>query len=167
MEPIVDLAPGAESSTLGRFFAERIRTNLGEPATKNTFRSLKATVFVVGFDTGEAATLRFDHGRLTVHEGTIGMPTITFGGPERALLSLDRLRLRDLGSTLLGERAEVALVESRERRLSSIPPPSSRNNDRLELRELLRLLTQGELKIYGWLAHPRTTLRFLRLIASR
>ncbi len=135
--------------------------NLTPAAT--SFVAMKATVFVVDFDSGDAATLRFDHGRLTLHEGTIGMPTVTFGGPRNALLSLDRVKLGDLPRALLGTPARVSMADDARR---SSPPPSNRRGPKLELRELLRLFSQKELRVYGLWSHPRTTVRFLRLVAG-
>lgn len=173
MEPIVDLAPGADSSVLAQFYAERVRESVTTAKGRAAFFSLKATIFVVDFDSGQATTLRFDHGRLTLHEGTIGMPSVTFGGPRLALLSLDRLRLRALPGALFGrEPAEVSLVERQDKRTSS-PPPSNRGgpasvrrSEKLALRELVRLYVRGELRIYGLAAHPRTVSKFLRLVSS-
>lgn len=164
MTPIVDLAPGADTSVIARYFADRIREAIEKPRLLQSFVAMKATVFVVDFDSGEAATLRFDHGRLTLHEGTIGMPTVTFGGPRNALLSLDRVKLGDLPQALLGTGARVSLADDARR--SSPPPASNRRGPRLELREILRLFSQKELRVYGLWSHPRTTVRFLRLVAG-
>lgn len=164
MNPIVDLAPGADTSVIARYLADRIREAIEKPRLLQSFVAMKATVFVVDFDSGEAATLRFDHGRLTLHEGTIGMPTVTFGGPRNALLSLDQVRLGDLPRALLGTGARVSLADDARR--SSPPPASNRRGPRLELREILRLFSQKELRVYGLWSHPRTTVRFLRLVAG-
>lgn len=168
MEPIVDLAPLAESSPLAVHFAQRIKEGLVEPTRRRTFMALRATVFLVDFDSGDAVSLRFDHGRLTVHEGTIGLPSVTFGAPLRALMSLDQLRLSSLPRALLGrDEPPVGLVEPTS---GSIPPPggpaSSRRGARLGARELLALYARGDLRIYGLVRHPRTVARFLRLVSG-
>ena len=165
MEPIVDLAPGADSSVLATYFAERIRESLKKPKRRAVFFALKATIFAVDFDSGNATTLRFDHGRLTLHEGTIGVPSVTFGGPLRALLSLDRVRLRELPAALLGRSSEVALVERGGARGSAPPPSAAVRPGAATFAELVRLFAQGEIKVYGFVAHPRTVVRFLRLVS--
>lgn len=180
MEPIIDLAPGADESVLARFFAERVRDNVKVPKRRTSFFAMKATIFAVDFDSGQATTLRFDHGRLTLHEGTIGMPSVTFGGPLRALLSLDRIRLTELPRAIVGRSTETSLVERAEGRTSAPPPrsssappslryptgsPAGRPN-RADLAELLRLFVAGDVKVYGLFAHPRLVIRFLRLISS-
>lgn len=167
MEPIVDLAPGADSSPLAAYFARRVRDALSDPKRKRSFFALKAAIFAVDFDSGNAVTLRFDHGRLTVHEGAIGVPSVTFGGPLRALTSLHRLRIRDLPRALVGARpAYVSLVED-EGRPSTPPPPQVRVDDgSASVGELARLFAEGELRVYGLLSHPRTVYRFLRLLGA-
>ena len=97
----------------------------------------------VPFETGEALTLRFDHGRLTVHEGSVGIPTVTVGGPLEVLLRLPEVELQGIVPSLRG----------REER------------DFTVLRDLGRRLARRELEVYGLVSHPRTVLRVLRLLA--
>jgi hypothetical protein len=144
VDAVIDLAPGAEDHALGTVFAERIRENVDrDPARAKAFRALRGNVQFVPFETGETLTLRFDHGRLTMHEGSIGVPTVTFGGPLHVLLRLPEVELQGI----------VPSGRGREERSSRV------------LRELGRRLAGGDLKIYGLISHPRTVLRILRLLA--
>ncbi len=142
MEPLIDLAPGAENNPLASQLAERIRQSVdGDPARERSFMSLKSSILIVPFDTGDALTLRFDLGRLVIHDGNVGIPSVTFGGPSAALAKLDELlppRLRDLLPGQLGIG---------------------------RLREALRLFASGDVKVYGLMVHPRTIYRFLRLLS--
>ena len=171
LEPLVDIVPLAESSVLARHYADRIRKSLGDRSSRRSFQALKSTIFLVDFDSGEAITLRFDHGRLTLHDGAIGMPSVTFGGPLRALLSLDRVNWENLKQVAMGrENADPSLVDTDDRR-SSPPPastrrPNSPSRERVSMGEVLRLFRAGELKVYGLWRHPRTGARFLRLIRA-
>lgn len=141
---MIDLALGAEDHPLGPVFADRIRDNVARDAARaRAFRSLRAVVQFVPFETGAALTLRFDHGRLTVHEGSIGVPTVTFGGPLAVLQRLPDLELQGIVPSLRG----------REERNFTV------------LRDLARRVARGELVIYGLVGHPRTVLRTLRLLA--
>ena len=141
MDPIVDLAPGAEDNDLAVRLAARVRSNLARaPRKVKDFRALRGTVQVVALDAGSALTLRFDHGRLTVHDGTIGVPAVTFSGDTAALLRL----------------VDVPLS-----RWLSIPFASAGRG----AREILSLLSRGELKIYGLASHPRLVTRVLRLVS--
>jgi hypothetical protein len=170
VEPLVDIVPLAESSALARHYADRIRRNLADRESHRRFLALKSTVFLVDFDSGDAITLRFDHGRLTLHDGTIGVPDVTFGGPLHALLGLDRVTLQNLMEVVLRrDVASSALVDTDDRR--STPPPASNRRptftrERASLREVIRLFRAGELRIYGLYRHPRTVARFLRLIRA-
>jgi hypothetical protein len=171
LDPIVDLAPGADDSLLAQFFAERIKARVEEPSARRSFLALKSTIFVVDFDSGETISLRFDHGRLTVHEGPIGIPSVTFGGPRRALESLDRVHLGELPGALLGSKRQgVSLVETTEGRTSSPPPsspPPSGRPRKLDVADLARLFAKKELRVYGLLSHPRTVFRFLKIVRAR
>lgn len=142
MHSIVDLAPGAENNPLAVRYAEHIRENIGEdPALERSFSALKSTVLVVPFDTGDALTLRFDLGRLVIHEGNVGIPTITFGGPTEDLLKLEELALPRLRE-IVAFRAGLGAT----------------------FRGATRLFASGRVKIYGFWAHPRTVYRFVRLV---
>ena len=146
MEPIVDLAPGADDNALAIRFAETLRERLrADPRRGQDFRALRASVFVVAQDTGEALTLRFDHGRLTVHDGALGMPTVTFCGDQAALMLLFELPL-------------VPWL-----RLPGRLPFQSAGSDAWH--QVRKLLRSGELKIYGMVAHPRTVTRLVRLFS--
>jgi hypothetical protein len=139
---LIDLAPGAEHNPLAARLAELIRQSVhDDPTVARAFASLKSTILIVPFDTGDAVTLRFDLGRLVIHDGNVGIPSITFGGPSQALAKLGEARIPRLAD----------LPRSR-RGLGGV-------------REALRLFASGQVKIYGWWVHPRTVVRFLRLVA--
>ncbi len=91
---------------------------------------------MVAQDQGDAVTLRFDHGRLTIHDGSIGIPAVTFCADRSVLLQL----------------ADMPLV----RWLRLPAAPWSR---------LGAPLTSGALKIYGFVTHPRMVFTFLRLLS--
>src|SRR5689334_23235668 len=87
--PIIDLAPGAEENPVAVELADLIRRNLsGKPRKSADFRALRGSILMVAQDLGEALTLRFDHGRLTIHDGTVGIPAVTFCGDLSALRRL-------------------------------------------------------------------------------
>jgi hypothetical protein len=144
VDAVIDLAPGVEDHPLATRYADRIRENVDrDPARAKAFRALRGAVQFVPFETGEALTLRFDHGRLTLHEGSVGIPTVTFGGPLEVLLRLPDVELQGI----------VPSGRGREERNSVV------------LRDLGRRFASGELQVYGVVSHPRTVLRILRLLA--
>ena len=114
-----------------------------KPHKARDFRALRGAVMIVPRDTGDPLTLRFDLGRLTVHDGGIGIPTVTFLGDEAALL-----RLADMPFT----------------RFLKLPV-SLDPQGRQVLQATGAALVAGELKVYGFYAHPRMVLRFLRIVS--
>lgn len=156
MEPIVDLAGGVDENPLAVEFARVLRTNLGAegapdaPADRDRrradFRALRCTILVVA-DDGDAFTLRFDHGRVTLHEGALGVPTVTFLGSAAAL--------RRLFEVPVSRRARLPL------------PRFLDPEERAAAAAILRELAGGGLTVYGLLAHPRTVVRLLRILSCR
>jgi hypothetical protein len=147
MDPIIDLAPGAEENGLAVELADRVRDNLARsPRKLADFRALRASVLMVAQDRAESFTLRFDHGRLTLHDGNVGIPSVTFCGDAEALQ-----RLADFPLTRLF-RLPLAGPLTREGRET--------------WQHLVGLLLRGDLKVYGLLAHPRTVFHLLRVLSS-
>jgi hypothetical protein len=145
VHPIIDLAPGADDNPLAERLADRIRRNLdGKPKKKRDFRALRGSVLVVAQDTGTALTMRFDHGRLTIHDGTVGIPSVTLCGDEEVLLNLS-----DVGIS----------------RWFGLPAVISRTSTRTTLWDVGRAMAAGKLTIYGLLAHPMFLLFLLRVLS--
>jgi hypothetical protein len=145
-EPLIDLAPGAEGSPLAVRLADLVRGNLRvRPAKLADFRALRGTVLIVARDTGDSLTMRFDHGRLTIHDGAVGVPTVSL------LADLDDLfAISDVPLTRIGRLP--------------IPRPGDPIG-RARVGRLAGLVASGELKIYGLAAHPRFVLRLLRVVS--
>jgi hypothetical protein len=145
VEPIIDLAPGAEDNLLAVEMAERIRRNVERPRTARDFAALRASVLMVAEDLAESFTLRFDHGRLTVHDGAVGIPSLTFLGEADALRRLAQfpmthlLRTPALGPFSPAGRTTWATLAS---------------------------LYAADFRVYGALAHPRTIVHLLRVLAG-
>jgi hypothetical protein len=137
VDPILDLAPGADENPLATELAERIRAHLDTSRRKlRDFRHMRGTFLVVAEDTGESLTLRFDHGRLTIHDGAIGIPVVTFCAPRDVLLRMPDTSLRRM-----------------IRRPTAV------------WRGLIAPVARGELKIYGLITSPRVVSAFLRLLS--
>lgn len=143
----VDLAPGTEENDLATMFADIVRENLrASPRAQKSFGAMRATVHFVAVDTTQSVTMRFDHGRVTIHEGTIGIPAITFCGDREALVGLSRVPL----SRWLG-----------------LPLPSVlRPRSFAALRALYAKLASRELTIYGFFSHARLATRVLRILSA-
>jgi hypothetical protein len=147
VDTIIDLAPGAEENPLAVDFADRIRKNLAEkPKKKQDFKWLRGSVLVVAQDTGLALTMRFDHGRLTIHDGTVGVPSVTLCGDEEVRRSLPNIGV----SKLLGLPAVIPLTSS----------------GRTTLWDVGQAVVGERLRIYGLMAHPRFFLCLLRVVSA-
>jgi len=175
VDPSIDRAPGAESSALACLLVDRLRANTRDPSLARVANKLRATVGLVDFDTGDLVTVRFDLGRVVVHTGPVGVPTITVAGPLAALLGIAALPLgpRALANIDAEPTAEPPPSSRSDR--ASVPPPSRPGGRRsipppevipLDPRALARAAWMGDLRVYGALAHPRTVARFVRLVAA-
>ena len=149
MEPLVDLGARRRGQPARVALAARIRQNLIErPEKAADFRALRGSVFVALADIGESITLRFDLGRLTIHEGQVGVPMVTFCGDTE-----DLRRLTDL-PMMRWLRVPFAFPFGR-----------AKDGSRETLQHLSRLLANGRFKVYGLFAHPRAVTRLLRIIS--
>ena len=145
MEVDISFAPGAEESPLARWVGDTIRTRLeGQPSRQRDFFALRAAVVMAAPDRRMSVTLRFDHGQLTIHDGTVGIPDVTFCGDYPALLSLTELKVSSGGRVplLFGESAGA-------------------------WRRTFSDVLGGELKIYGLWSRLPTVLSFLRVVSRR
>ncbi len=147
MDPVIDLAPGAEDVPLARMLAALVRENvLRDCETHAAFDRLRGAVAIVADDRGTALTLRFDFGRLVIHTGVIGVPDVTIRGPESLLEALGDVPRPSLPALTLGILRD--------------------GGARAALGDLARRAAPSELKMYGLLAHPALVQRLL-LVLSR
>ncbi len=93
VEPVVDLAPGAEHEPLALTLAEAVEQAVRSSSRRKDFEQLRGTVGLVIDDSASALTLRYDFGRLTIHEGLVGVPTVTVRGTRDNIQALTRLPL--------------------------------------------------------------------------
>ncbi len=54
---------------------------------------MRGTVALIAQDAGTSLTLRFDFGRLTIHDGIVGVPDVTLLGAERDIEDLADARV--------------------------------------------------------------------------
>lgn len=142
MHPVVDLAPGADHDPLARHLAERVRQSLEHAPERREFEKMRGSVGIVVDDADTALTLRFDFGRLTIHEGLVGVPTVTLRGQTCDIEALTQLPIAAEGWTRLAEAGRAGL-------------------------SVAAALRARRLKIYGLVTHPRLVLRLLRVLAQR
>lgn len=147
MRPPIDLARGAEHNPLARELVADIGRALDEsPRKRAEFDEIEASVAMIAADLGLSVTLRFDRGRLIVHDGVVGRPDVTIRGDEAALRSLRKLSMPGQGRSLLS--------------------PRSGAEARRSLGALAQALTSGRVTIYGLWLHGATVLRLLRVLSE-
>ena len=147
MDTVVDLAPGAEQSSLARHLADVVRENVRRPWQKREFERLRGSVALVADDVGAALTLRFDFGRLTVHEGLVGVPDVTIRGGTADIEALADLPFSERLGVPLALRGDTDGLRA--------------------VRQVFSSLRSRRLKIYGLVLHVRLVLRFLRVLSRR
>ncbi len=163
----VDLGPRADADPLAREIRRRIVANLERGGRLAAFRRMWGTVVLVavseergGTLTHTTLTLRFDWGRLMIHEGRVGRPDVTLWGSPEAILRLGAWGRLPSWSTLKpwGERSgradastspasKVGGVLGKMRRSSHDQSPRAR------------------LRVYGGRSRPRFLWRLARLLA--
>lgn len=186
----VDLGPRADADPLAREIRRRIVANLEHGGRLAAFRRMWGTVVIVavseeggGTPTHTTLTLRFDWGRLMIHEGRVGRPDVTLWGTPEGILSLGALgrwprlppaapepfdgdatseeRVRGSASPSFGDSSRRARfitalgnLQRRWTRLAEAVP-----------RPLLPGRPSRALRVFGGGRHPRFLWRLARLLA--
>ena len=145
MEPVVDLAPGAEHDPLATRFAEIVRDNLRNAWQEREFLRLRGSAVIFADDAGTALTLRFDFGRLTIHEGVVGIPDVTIRG---GIADIEALTQLPVGG------------------LARLPSILGRSDGRAAIGSVASALRSRSLKIYGLVFHARFVMRLLRVLSQ-
>lgn len=145
----IDLAPDAHENGLATMLAELVRQNLAAKPHKNTdFATLAGTVAIVADDVDVALTLWFERlpgGRLTIHDGIVGIPDVTIRGPSEVIMALSNLPI----AKALG-----------------LPIPNPRNREAVETaRAVIGAVRQGKLHVYGMVFHPILVMRLTRVMS--
>jgi hypothetical protein len=146
MPGIFDLAPGGEDNQLALELLEAIRGNVQDNwSTHRVFHLMRGSIAVTAVDIGLSATLRFDHGRLTVHDGVVGIPDVTLRGERQAIFCFSSFAFRRyLGVPFLNLSAGKGWKA---------------------LRELRQAVGEGKLTIYGLWLHLPLLVRLARVMS--
>jgi hypothetical protein len=145
--PDVSLAPGADSNGLAMMLADLVRQNLeAKPHKKGDFEALSGSVSIVADDADVALTMRFERGgRLTIHDGIVGIPDVTIRGPSDAVLALSNMPL----ATRLG-----------------LPIPDPRDRESMStVRTIMGAMREGKLHVYGMAFHLPLVMKLTRVMS--
>jgi hypothetical protein len=146
MQPAIVLAPGAEENGLASMLADLLRQNLeSKPHKQADFDRLSGSVTIMADDAEVALTLRFDHGRLTIFDGIVGIPDVTIRGGSDMILALSNMPLL----TRLG-----------------LPVPDPRDKEAVKtVRSIIDAMKKGTLHIYGMFFHLPLLMRLTRVMS--
>jgi hypothetical protein len=103
-------------------------------------------VAIVADDADVAVTLSFaEGGRLTVHDGIVGIPDVTIRGPTDVIMALSNLPLRTPLGLPIPERGDLESANA--------------------VRLVLRAARRGQLHVYGLPFHLGIVARLTRLMS--
>jgi hypothetical protein len=147
MEPDVQLAPGAEENGLAHMLRDLVQQNLeAKPHKMGDFEALDGNVSIVADDADVALTMRFEAGgKLTIHDGIVGIPDVTIRGPSEAVLALSNMPL----ATRLG-----------------LPIPDWRDREAVKtVRMVMGAMRDGRLHVYGMAFHLPMMMRLTKVMS--
>jgi hypothetical protein len=147
MQTDVQLAPGAEENGLATMLADLVRQNLeAKPRKKADFRALDGRVCIVAEDADVALTMCFERGgRLTIHDGVVGIPDVTIRGSSEVILALSNMPL----ATPLG-----------------LPIPDPRDREAVStVRTVMGAMRDGKLVVYGMVLHLPIVMRLTKVMS--
>jgi hypothetical protein len=146
MKPAIVLAPRAEDNGLASMLADLVRQNLeAKPHKEGDFLALTGSFAIVADDADVALTLRFDHGRLTIHDGIVGIPDVTIRGGSDTIMALSNMPL----VTRLG-----------------LPIPDPRDKEGVRVaKSIVDAMRKGTFHIYGMLFHMPMMMRLTRVMS--
>ena len=143
-ETPVLLAPGAEDNGLCGMLADLVRQNLeSKPHKRRDFDALHGTVGIVAEDAEVALTLRFDGGKLTLHDGIVGVPDVTIRGTADSIVAMSNVPLT-----------------------RGLPVARRKDHDGKKVVDgMMRQMRDGSLRIHGALLHLPMMMRLTRVMS--
>jgi hypothetical protein len=142
----IELAPGAEDNGLATMLADLVRQNLeAKPHKNGDFIAIHGTVSIVADDAEVALTMRFESGRLTIHDGIVGIPDVTIRGTSDTILALSNMPLM----------TRLAL-----------PIPNPRDKEQVKLvKGVFEAMKAGQFHIYGMAFHLPLLMHLTRVMS--
>jgi hypothetical protein len=144
--PHIELAAGAEDNGLASMLADLVRQNLeANPHKRGDFEALSGSFSIVAEDAEVALTLRFDHGKLTIYDGIVGIPDVTIRGGSDTIMALSNMPvLRKVG----------------------LPLPDPRDKEAVAVaRDVMDAMRKGTFHVYGMLFHLPMLMRLTRVMS--
>jgi hypothetical protein len=145
--PEIALAPDAHENGFATMLASLVRENLDAKPQKNRdFAALGGNVAIVADDADVALTLCFEgKGKLTIHDGIVGVPLVTIRGPSEVIMALSNMPL----ATRFG-----------------LPIPRPRDREAMKtVRAIAAAIRSGKLHVYGMVLHPLLVMKLTRVMS--
>ena len=142
----IELAPGAENNGLASMLSDLVRQNLeAKPHKVPDFEALDGVVAIVADDADVCLTLEFRRGRLTIHDGIVGIPDVAIRGTSDMIMALSNMPLT---------------------RLLGLPLPDPRDKEQVAISQsVMTAMRAGQFKMHGALLHPGLVMRLTRVIS--
>lgn len=135
----IALAPGAGDNGFAAMLAMLLRQNLDDHEDKReVFARMVGRVALVATDTDQCVTLLFEAGRMTLHDGIVGIPDVTVRADSSAHMQMSLVELTPRG--LPDPKGEVA-------------------------RQVFEASLDGSIVVYGALANLPLVLRLTRVMS--
>ena len=147
MSPDVQLAPNASENGLAKMLADLVRQNIeAKPHKKAAFDGLDGSIAIVAEDVEMALTLQFERGgKLTIHDGIVGIVDVTIRGASEAIMALSNLPL----ATRLG-----------------LPIPRPRDQEAVRsIVTVANSVREGRLHIHGLVFHLPLLMKLTRVMS--
>ncbi|MGA2450174.1 MAG: hypothetical protein ABTD50_15960 [Polyangiaceae bacterium] len=143
----IRLAPGAEENGLANMLAQLVRENIeAKPHKKVDFDALSGSIAIVADDACVALTMRFERGgKLTIHDGIVGVPDVTIRGAGEVIMALSNMPL--------ATRLALPIPDPRDPQAVSV------------VRDVVRALRKGELHFHGMLFHPGLLMKLSHIMS--
>lgn len=139
--PVIEMFPGAEEHPFTAMMVQLLQQNmLDHPSKLSDFAHMRGRVTLVAEDIDAAVTLRFDHGKLSVHRGVHGIPDVVLRGTSDALVDLSRIPPDPRFGFLPDVRSEAT-------------------------RAVVKAFREKRLRVFGAASHPNLTVRLSRVLS--
>jgi hypothetical protein len=142
----ITLAAGAEENGLAVMLTDLLRQNLeSKPQKAHDMAAMTGRIAILAEDADVALTLRFDHGKLVVYDGVVGVPDVVVRASSDVILALSNMPITQRWA---------------------LPIPTARDKDgRKVLRDVVLAMRNGGMKVEGAATHASLMLHLTRIMS--
>jgi hypothetical protein len=142
----ITLAAGADANGLAVMLTDLLRQNLeSKPQKQRDMDAMTGRIALLAEDAEVALTLRFDHGKLVVYDGVVGVPDVIVRASSDIVFALSNVPLT--------------------RRWGLPIPKLGDREGRGIMREVFAAMRKGTMKVDGAAAHAGLMFRLTRVMS--